>query len=299
TFIQMMFRIHNCEKHILSLYYQKISGEFSRSPDIDSIFYKLDQSPAITLFIEVEHQKCLSTRNFIEILCSLFAITEASLKLIKMDESRGVIGIHKEVCNEIRTKVLVIKHTDFEAIVTSRNLTLEEAEFLKLDSECSVADTIALKHFLCKIFMVEMQGYNEESAIEELNTKDIAQWEDICYNTKDNFENLVAKNLRKTYSVNHWEAIKIAFEASCEKFIKIRSQALLLFGFRSHAKEILDLKSAIKTINTIDLFNSIPIINNITLEHVEHKISDSFSSTIDEKDLSLEMPDQNQSTKLS
>ncbi|KAF0469682.1 helicase: PROVISIONAL [Gigaspora margarita] len=89
------------------------------------------------------------------------------------------------------------------------------------------------------------QGYNEESAIEELKAKDITQWEDTCYNAKDNFENLVAKNLRKTYLV------KIAFEASCEKFIKIRSQALLLFGFRSHAKEILDLKSAIKAINTI------------------------------------------------
>ncbi|KAF0469681.1 helicase [Gigaspora margarita] len=110
----MMFRIHNCEKRILSLYYQKISGEFSRSLghenihaehlvawpndlsiaikkhnkwDIDSISYKLDQSLAVTLFIEVEHQKRLSTRNFIEISCSLIASTGASLKLIKIDES--------------------------------------------------------------------------------------------------------------------------------------------------------------------------------------------------------------------
>ncbi|CAG8629929.1 9447_t:CDS:2, partial [Paraglomus occultum] len=64
-----------------------------REWDIDSISYKLDQSPAVTSFIEVEHQKRLSTRNFIEISCSLIASTGASLKLIKMDKSREVIGI--------------------------------------------------------------------------------------------------------------------------------------------------------------------------------------------------------------
>ncbi|RIB07776.1 hypothetical protein C2G38_2045715 [Gigaspora rosea] len=48
-----------------------------------------------------------------------------------------------------------------------------------------------------------------------------------------------------------------------------------------------------------NLFDSIPIINNITSEHVEHKISDSFSNTIDEKDLPIEMPAHNQSTRLS
>ena len=64
-----------------------------------------------------------------------------------MDESRGVIGIRKTVRNEIRAEVSVIKHTDFDAVATSRNLTLEEAEFLKLNSERSVADTMALKRF--------------------------------------------------------------------------------------------------------------------------------------------------------
>src|SRR6185312_13956397 len=248
AFIQMMFRIRDCEKRILSLYYQKNSSEFSRSPgheniraelavarpndlptaikghrewDIDSISYKLDQSPAVTSFIEVEHQKRLSARNFIEISCSLIASTGASLKLIKMDESRGVIGIRKTVRNEIRTEVSVIKNTDFETIANSRNLTLEEAEFLKLDSERSVADTMALKRFymwnlyggnsmsiedwniLCNKDFVERfsppeprkhflrlshfykQGYDEESAIEGLKAKDIAQWEDTCNNAKD------------------------------------------------------------------------------------------------------------------
>ncbi|CAJ0847115.1 9_t:CDS:2 [Entrophospora sp. SA101] len=444
AFIQMMFRIRDCEKRILSLYYQKISNELYRLPgheniraelaiarpnelptaikghcewDKDNISYKLDQSPAVTSFIEVEHQKCLSASNFIEILCSLIASTGASLKLIKMDESRGVIGICKKVCNEIRAEVSIIKHTDFDAVATSRNLTPEEAEFLKLDSERSVADTMALKHFymwnlygenesfsppeprkhfLCLSYFYK-QGYDEESAIEELKVKDIAQWEDTCYNAKDNFEDSVAKDLHKTYSVNHWEAVqgllqslgftgiddkrilsdnqvKVAFEASREKFIEIRSQSLLLFGFKSHAKEMPDLNSAIKAINAIvgnwcgytikserklvgskgqqiwkysyqinrkaynscgfdnqeevmakkldnpeycpiapvlpsykpkvsdeiqDLFDSISIINNITSEHVEHKISDSSSNVIDEKDLPLEMPANNQSAGLS
>ncbi|CAJ0845541.1 7602_t:CDS:1 [Entrophospora sp. SA101] len=337
AFIQMMFRIRDCEKRILSLFYQKNSNELSRTPgheniraelaiarpndlptaikghrewDKDSISYKLDQSPAVTSFVEVEHQKRLSARNFIEISCSLIASTGASLKLIKMDESRGVIGIRKKVRNEIRAEVSVIKHTDFDAVATSRNLTPEEAEFLKLDSERSVADTMALKRFymwnlydgngmsiedwnkLCDKDFVERfsppeprkhflhlshfykQGYDEESAIEELKAKDIAQWEDTCYNAKDNFEDSVAKDLRKTYSANHWEAVcgllqslgftgiddkrilcddqvKVAFEASREKFIEIRSQSLLLFGFKSRAKEIPDLKSAIKAINAI------------------------------------------------
>ncbi|KAF0464963.1 helicase [Gigaspora margarita] len=337
AFIQMMFRIRDCEKRILSLYYQKISNELSRSPgheniraelaiarpnevptaikghrewDKDIVSYKLDQSSAVTSFIEVEHRKRLSARNFIEISCSLIASTGASLKLIKMDESRGAIGIRKKVRNEIRAKVSVIKHTDFDAVATSRNLTHEEAEFLKLDSERSVADTMALKRFymwnlyggnsmsiedwnkLCNKDFVEhfsppeprkhflrlshfyKQGYDEESAIEELKAKDIAQWEDTCYNTKDNFVDSVAKDLRKTYSANHWEAVrgllqslgftgiddkrilsddqvKVTFEASRDRFIEIRSQALLLFGFNSRAKEIPDLNSAIKAINAI------------------------------------------------
>ena len=38
---------------------------------------------------------------------------------------------------------------------------------------------------------------------------------------------------------------------SCEKFIEIRNQSLLLFGFKSRAKETPDLHSTIKTINAI------------------------------------------------
>ncbi|CAG8644062.1 6988_t:CDS:2, partial [Diversispora eburnea] len=180
-------------------------------------------------------------------------------------------------------EVSVIKHTDFEAVATSRNLTPEEVEILKFDSECSVVDTMALKHFYMwnlygendmsiedwnklydKNFVEHFsppeprkhflrlshfckQGYDEDNAIEELKAKDLVQWEDTCYNAKDNFENSVAKDLRKTYSANYWETVrgllqsldfigmdnkrilsddqvKVAFEVSREKFIEIRSQ---------------------------------------------------------------------------
>src|SRR5207302_1969667 len=90
-----------------------------REWDKDIISYKLDQSPAVISFIEVEHQKRLSARNFIEISCSLIASTGASLKLIKTDESRGVIENRKKVCNEVKAEALVIKNTDFDAVATS------------------------------------------------------------------------------------------------------------------------------------------------------------------------------------
>ncbi len=45
--------------------------------------------------------------------------------------------------------------------------------------------------------------------------------------------------------------ISEAFAQSCERFMEIQNQSLLLFGFKSHAKETPDLKSAIKAINAI------------------------------------------------
>ena len=80
--------------------------------------------------------------------------------------------------------------------------------------------------------------------------------------------------MRKSYSANHWKAIRElfqilgftgiddkcilpgnivseAFVQSCEKFIEIRNQSLLLFSFKSHAKTTSDLNSAIKAINAI------------------------------------------------
>ncbi|CAI2198270.1 9019_t:CDS:1, partial [Funneliformis geosporum] len=250
-----------------------------REWDKNIISYKLDQSSAVISFLEVEHRKRLSARNFIEISCSLIASTGASLQLIKMDESRGVIGNRKKVRNEIRFETLVIKNTDFNAVATSRNLSPEEAEVLKFDQERSIADTMALKRFYmrnlyCKDMSIEdwniicnrkfienfsspearkhflrlsyfrRQGHNEESAMKGLKAEENVQWEIACYRAKENLEKSVAEDLRKSYSANHWKAIRElfqilgftgiddrrtlsgdivseAFVQSCEKFIEI------------------------------------------------------------------------------
>ncbi|CAI2182811.1 15197_t:CDS:2 [Funneliformis geosporum] len=163
--------------------------------DSNAISYKIDESPAVITFIEVEHHKRLFARYFIEKLCSLIASTGASLQLIKMDESREVIGNRKKVRNEVRVETLVIKETDFDAVATSRNLDPEEAENLKFDQERSIPDTMA-QTFL-------YQGYNEKSAMKGLEAKDIAQWEDTYYKAGYNSEKSVAEDLHKSYSANH------------------------------------------------------------------------------------------------
>src|SRR5947207_5833632 len=100
------------------------------------------------------------------------------------------------------------------------------------------------------------------------------QWKIACYKAEENLEKSVAEDLHKSYSANHWKVIRElfqilgftgiddvrtlsgnivseAFAQSCERFIEIRSQSLLLFGIKSRAKEKPDLISAIKTINAI------------------------------------------------
>ena len=111
---QMLYRIRDCSRRIISLFYQKNSNELFRPPgreniraelasarpnnlptaikghrewNNNTISYKVDESPAVITFIEVEHQKRLSARYFIEKLCNLIASTCTSLQLIKMDES--------------------------------------------------------------------------------------------------------------------------------------------------------------------------------------------------------------------
>ncbi|CAG8849397.1 26896_t:CDS:2, partial [Gigaspora margarita] len=262
-----------------------------REWDSNAVSYKIDESPAVITFIEVEHQKRLSARCFIEKLCSLIASTGASLQLIKMDENRGVIGNRKRVRNEVRVEALVIKETEFNAVATFRNLDPEEAEILKFDQERSISDTMALKRFymrniygkdmdneiwdnLCNKKFVERFSYDEESAIKGLEAKDIAQWLDTYYKAGENVEKSVADDLYKSYSANHWMVIRElfqilgftgiddkrilsgsmvseAFTQSYERFIEIRNQSLLLFGFKSRAKKIPDLNSAIKAINAI------------------------------------------------
>ncbi|CAI2194502.1 20321_t:CDS:2, partial [Funneliformis geosporum] len=303
AFVQMMFRIRDCKRRILSLYYQKNSSDLFRPPghkniraelesarpndlptaikghrewDKNIISYKLDQSPAVISFLEVEHRKRLSARNFIEISCSLIASTGASLQLIKMDESRGVIGNRKKVRNEIRRSI-----ADTMALKRfyMRNLYCKDMSIEDWNIICNrkfienFSSPEARKHFL-RLSYFRRQGHNEESAMKGLKAEENVQWEIACYRAKENLEKSVAEDLRKSYSANHWKAIRElfqilgftgiddrrtlsgdivseAFVQSCEKFIEIRNQSLLLFGFKSHAKTTPDLNLAIKAINAI------------------------------------------------
>ncbi|CAG8624586.1 15658_t:CDS:2, partial [Gigaspora rosea] len=231
---QMLYRICDCSHHIVSVFYQKNFNELFLPPgreniraelasarpndlptaikghlewDNNIVSYKLNDSPVVVAFIEVEHQKRLFAKNFIE--------------------------------------------------------NPEEAEFLKLDQECSVEDTIAFKRFYIwslycgkditsKAFLMTVSipktGYDEESAIEGSKNKDIAQWEDTSIRGLLQLLGFTGINNKRILADNQ---VKVVFEASRKRFIEIRNQSLLLFGFKSRAKEILDLNSAIKAINAI------------------------------------------------
>ncbi len=209
-FFQILYTVRDCPYHIVFLFYQKNSNELFRPPgreniraefasaqpnnlpiaikehhewNNNTISYKVDESLAIITFIEVKHQKRLSARYFIEKLCNLIASTDASLQLIKMDKSRGVIGNRKKVRNKIRVEALVIKNTDFNAVATSQNLSPEEAEVLKFDQERSIADTMALKHF----YMWNL--YCKDMSIED--------WNNIC--NRKFIENFSLSEARKHF----------------------------------------------------------------------------------------------------
>ncbi|CAG8661542.1 9858_t:CDS:2 [Gigaspora margarita] len=283
---QMLYRIRDSPRHIVSIFYQKNSNELFRPPGHENIRAELE---TVIIFIKVEYQKRLSARYFIEKLCSLIASTSASLQLIKMDKSRGVIGNRKRIHNEVRVEALVIKETDFNAVATSRNLDPKEAEIFKFDQECSIADTMALKHFYMRN-LYSSKDVNIDDWNNLCNKKfmecfsppkprkhflRLSQFRKHGY-ARENVKKSVAEDLHKLYSANHWKAIRElfqilgftgiddirtlsgniiseAFAQSYERFIEIRSQSLLLFGFKSRAKEKPDLISAIKTINVIGL----------------------------------------------
>ncbi|CAI2185274.1 10604_t:CDS:2, partial [Funneliformis geosporum] len=94
-----------------------------------------------------QRQKDFSNINIAWKLCSLIASTGTSLQLIKMDESREIIGNRKKVHNEVKVEALVVKETDFNAVAIFQNLIFEKAENLKFDQECSIIDTMTLKQF--------------------------------------------------------------------------------------------------------------------------------------------------------
>ncbi len=61
---------------------------------------------------------------------------------MKIDESWGIIKYYKKVHNKIKAEALIIKNTDFNAVVTFWNLNSKEAENLKFDQKRSILDTV-------------------------------------------------------------------------------------------------------------------------------------------------------------
>ncbi|KAF0534960.1 helicase [Gigaspora margarita] len=183
-----------------------------------------------------------------------------------------------------------------------------------------------LQHFR-RLAYFRRQGSNATKAIENLKIKEKMQWED-SYESMDP----PSVDLHKFYLVKQWEAVHNlvqsigfrdiddmnilsgddmakTFEQSRDKIIKIREDALLLFGFKTRAKGLPDLNATIKFINAVtgpilppykpelidetqNLFDSIPITSNTTsecIEYIEHNISDSSNNVINKKDLFSEM----------
>ncbi|CAG8712847.1 10905_t:CDS:2 [Cetraspora pellucida] len=125
------------------------------------------------------------------------------------------------------------------------------------------------------------------------------------------------------------------FKQSLEKFVKIQEDALLLFSFKTRAKELPNLKATVKLINakvenrrsnnyklhnpeyhlmapilllykpeladkTQKLFDSIPITTDIIIsEFVKHGVTYSSSNAINEKALSFEILAHNQTINSS
>ncbi|GES92074.1 hypothetical protein GLOIN_2v1776159 [Rhizophagus clarus] len=264
---QMLYRICDSELESARPNNLLVAIKGHREWNNNTISYKVDESLAVVTFIEVKQQKRLSARYFIEKLWN-----------------------RKKVCNEVRVEALVIKETDFNAVATSRNLDSEETEVLKFDQKRSIADTMALKRFYmrnlyCKDMSIEnwnnicnrkfienfssseawkhflqlsyfqRQGHDEGNAMKGLKAEENVQWEIACNKAKENLEKSVAEDLhftgiddKRTLSS---DTASESFMRSCEKFIEIQNQTLLLFGFKSRAKKTPDLHSAIKTINAI------------------------------------------------
>ena len=170
---------------------------------------------------------------------------------------------------------------DFNAVATSWNLSLEEAEVLKFNQKCSIADTMALKRFYmrnlyCKDMSIEdwnnicnrkfvenfsspeaqkhflrlsyfrRQGYDEENAMKGLKTEENIQWEMACHKTKENLKNSVAKDLCKSYLANHWKAIRelfqiLGFTGIDDKYIL--SSNIVLEAFMQSCKRFIEIRN--------------------------------------------------------
>ncbi|CAI2175741.1 12331_t:CDS:2 [Funneliformis geosporum] len=118
TLTQMLYQIHDSELESTRPNNLPTAIKDHCEWDSNIISYKINKSLTVIIFIEVEQQKCLFARYFIEKLCSLIVSTEM----------------------------------DFNAIATFQNLSPKKAEILKFDQEHFIADTMALKRFYLQNF---------------------------------------------------------------------------------------------------------------------------------------------------
>ncbi|CAG8494139.1 8962_t:CDS:10, partial [Scutellospora calospora] len=304
AFAQILFRICDYSLHI-----DKIAD-----------YYALNLSPAVETYIEVEYQRCLLAKYFSEILCSLIASTGATLELILVEDTEKIN--RNKISYTIKNTEKKIKSADAESIANTSNISFNKAKILKQNPICSFANNMTLQLKLCDIDFIKR--YNNSELLQHFRRQ--------AYFKRQGFKDIDDMNILSN------DDIAKTFEQSQEKIIKIREDALLLFGFKTRAKGIPDLNATIKFINkktywiyyklygrdnfvtqeeiiaikvnnskyfpigpilllykpelideTQDLFDSISITNNITLEYTKHKVSNLSNNEIDEKDLFLEM----------
>nr|CAG8474103.1 12931_t:CDS:2 [Entrophospora candida] len=283
AFAQMLFRISLRPGDLPTI----IKGQ--RAWDKITDCYALNLSPAVETYIEVEYQRRLSAKYFPEILCSLIASTGATLELILVEDTEKVN--RNKISHTIKNTEKKIKGADAESIANAPDISPNEAEILKQNPIRSFADNMTLQcHYLWRIYASDFverynnpeplqhfrrlayfrrQGYNAINSIENLKIKEEMQWEDSHESIDPS-----SVDLHKFYSVKQWEAVHNlvqsigfsdiddtnilsgddvakTFEQSREKIIKIREDALLLFGFKTRAKGTPDLNATIKFINAI------------------------------------------------
>ncbi|CAI2182858.1 1006_t:CDS:2, partial [Funneliformis geosporum] len=133
----------------------------------------------------------------------------------------------------------------FDIVITITNITtsvhvetLAQMLYQIRDSFCHIISLFYQKN------SNELFCYDEKSAMKGLKTEKNIQWKIACYRAEENLKKLVVEDLHKSYSANHWEAIRelfqilgftgindihilpgniilAAFAQSCERFIVI------------------------------------------------------------------------------
>ncbi|RIB23784.1 origin of replication binding protein [Gigaspora rosea] len=152
-----------------------------------------------------------------------------------------------------------------------RNWSINNDDWIKLcdiDFVKKFNSPEPLQHFR-RLAYFRRQGFNAINSVENLKIKEEMQWED-SHESVD----LSSVDLHKFYLAKQWEAvhnlvqsigfndiddtnilsgddIAKTFDQSREKIVKIREDALLLFGFKTRAKGLPDLNATIKFINAI------------------------------------------------